>query len=335
MGIDRLTGIENLFGSDYDGDTLTGNSGNNKLDGGSGADTLRGGLGNDTYRVYTDDNIVEAGNAGIDTVETAALSFSLSAIANVERLVFTPGPGPGLKTYTGTGNGLGNTIIGYINDDKFYGLGGNDALIGGGGDDTLDGGLGADTLTGGLGNDTYVVNQSNDVATEAASQGIDTVRSTVSWTLGANVEKLVLLGTAVNGGGNSLDNMITGNGGANLIDGKVGADRLAGGLGADRFDYNAITDSTLVADSRDIITDFNANNQDRIDLSTIDANVVAAGNNVFAFIGAAAFTGLGQVRAYQAGAFTFIDVNTTGNTVADMRIVLSGNHTLDAADFVL
>jgi len=95
---------------------------------------------------------------------------------------------------------------------ELSGTSGNDSLTGTSGNDTLDGGLGADTLVGGAGDDVYVVDNVGDVVTEAASMGTDTVLSSISWTLGANLENLTLTGTAkINGSGNSLNNVIKGN----------------------------------------------------------------------------------------------------------------------------
>ncbi len=76
--------------------------------------------------------------------------------------------------------------------DILLGFGGNDDLFGSAGSDLLNGGTGLDTMRGGLGNDTYVVSQSTDKAIEFANQGIDLVRSTVTYTLGANVARTVL-----------------------------------------------------------------------------------------------------------------------------------------------
>ena len=69
-------------------------------------------------------------------------------------------------------------------------------------------------MAGGLGNDIYVVDNAGDVVSEAASAGTDTVRSSVTHTLEANVENLVLTGVAaINGTGNALNNSLTGNAG--------------------------------------------------------------------------------------------------------------------------
>ena len=56
----------------------------------------------------------------------------------------------------------------------------------------LNGGRGNDTLAGGAGNDTYWVDSTGDRITEGASAGTDTVMAAVDWTLGANLENLIL-----------------------------------------------------------------------------------------------------------------------------------------------
>ncbi|WP_165493836.1 calcium-binding protein [Azotobacter chroococcum] len=190
-------------------DTLIGNDGNDTLDGGTGADHMEGGVGNDTYRVDEDgDLVVEAARAGEDTV-LASISYVLTD--NVENLTLT-----GVDDLFGTGNDLRNTLIG------------ND------GDNLLDGGGGVDILIGGLGDDTYVVDRMNETVTEAAGEGIDTVRSAVGYTLGEHLENLELTGTAnLNGSGNALDNRITGNSGDNQLTGEAGNDWLEGGTGND------------------------------------------------------------------------------------------------------
>ncbi|MFM7548774.1 MAG: calcium-binding protein, partial [Cyanobacteriota bacterium] len=123
-------------------------------------------------------------------------------------------------------------------DNTLIGRAGDDWLAARGGNDTLNGGRGRDRLAGGDGNDTYIVDNAGDVVVEAVNAGIDTVRASVSHTLAANVEHLMLTGNrAINGTGTGLANTITGNAAANGLDGGAGVDQLTGGGGADRFGF--------------------------------------------------------------------------------------------------
>src|SRR5204862_6133142 len=115
--------------------------------------------------------------------------------------------------------------VGGAYDDTLIGSDANNDLFGRGGNDTLDGGLGADKLQGGVGNDTYYVDNSGDVIVENAGEGTDSVFSSISWTLGSNVENLTLTGTAnINATGNSAANVLSGNSGANVLSGGAGND---------------------------------------------------------------------------------------------------------------
>ncbi len=200
------------------GNVITGNSAANTLSGGTGSDTLIGGNGDDIYVVdNTGDAVAESLEEGIDHVQS---SVSYTLAANVENLTLT-----GTRTINGTGNTLANVLTG------------NSAvniLSGGSGNDRLDGKGGADKMSGGTGDDTYVVNVSTDVITESANEGIDTVESSITLTLGGSVENLTLIGTnAIHGTGNTLDNVLKGNSAANNLIGAAGDDSLDGGAGAD------------------------------------------------------------------------------------------------------
>ncbi|WP_445630825.1 beta strand repeat-containing protein [Nostoc sp. DSM 114167] len=247
-------------------DTLLGGAGNDTLDGGTGADSLNGGVGNDTYIVDSiGDTITEGLNAGTDLVKSS-VSFVLAD--NVENLTLT-----GTDAIDGTGNSLNNILIGNTGanklsggdgNDSLFGSSGNDTLLGGAGNDTLDGGLGADSLNGGAGNDIYTVDNLNDSVTEGLNAGIDLVKSSVSFVLTDNVENLTLTGTgAIDGNGNSLNNILIGNTGANKLSGgdgndslfgSSGNDSLLGGAGDDTLDGGAGIDTLNGGAGNDIYT---------------------------------------------------------------------------------
>ncbi|GLK66445.1 beta strand repeat-containing protein [Hansschlegelia plantiphila] len=136
-----------------------------------------------------------------------------------------------------TGTERDNTLRGGAGNDEIHGMGGDDAMSGGAGQDTLDGGAGADTMSGGSGDDIYYVDNAGDQVREANEQGVDTVNSSVAFSLaGQYIENLTLTGSAnIAGTGNSLDNVITGNAGNNVLDGATGADTMAGGAGNDTY----------------------------------------------------------------------------------------------------
>ena len=319
-GLDTLTNIENLLGSNFN-DSLTGNTANNTLDGGvgddtltgwSGADTMIGGLGNDSYFVeYVGDVVTENLSQGTDTV-SSRVGYRLPV--NVENLILT-----GTAAVNGAGNNLDNVITGNSAANKLNGEAGNDTLIGGSGDDTLTGWSGADTMIGGLGNDSYFVENAGDVVTENLNQGTDTVSSRLAYTLPANVENLILTGTsAVNGTGNGLANVITGNTANNQLNGGVGNDILNDGAGNDTLNGGAGNDTL----------------DGGIGTNTLTGGT---GNDVFKF------TTLGHIDTItdynvandtiQLENAVFTALTTTGTLVAGQFKI--GTQALDANDFVI
>lgn len=210
---------------------------------------------------------------------------------------------------------------------------GNDSITGTNADDTIDGGLGADTMIGGLGNDTYFLDNKGDKIVEFASQGIDIVGSTISYTLGGYVEILSLIGSEnINGTGNGLKNLIAGNNGNNVLNGgdgddklggREGADTLIGGAGADIFAFTKLTDSGTTIETRDTIKDFNRTQGDKIAL-------MFGLSNGFVFVHDAEFDG----KTAEARFFNNIlslDSNSDKNT--DFSVEFVGVTSLNTSDF--
>jgi Ca2+-binding RTX toxin-like protein len=231
-------GNDSLFG-DAGNDTLHGGEGNDTIDGGLGIDSMAGGAGDDTYAIdIATDKFSEALNSGTDTLVTP---FTTVMPANFENLTLS-----GTNNVNATGNDLGNVLAGNTGNNLLDGKGGHDSLAGGDGNDTLNGGLGNDTLAGGAGDDRFIFDGAGDEAEEAFGEGTDTLETPVNGTtLGANIENLVLTGTALTGNGNELDNLLAGNAGANTLSGGDGNDTLSGGAGADSLSGGEGNDSFL------------------------------------------------------------------------------------------
>ena len=229
--------------------------------------------------------MTENANEGNDTVQSM-ITYTLGA--NVENLTLT-----GTPAINGTGNALNNILVGNS---------GNNTLNGGSGNDRLDGGAGNDTMVGGTGDDTYVVNQIGDVVTETANQGTDTVESSITFTLGSNVENLTLRGTAnINGTGSSANNVLLGNSGNNTLDagsgddtadggdgndtltGGSGNDVLRGGNGIDSLDGGSGDDQLLGGASNDTMTGGSGADQLTGGLGT-DTLSGGSGNDLYNFL---------------------------------------------------
>lgn len=240
-----------LAGNDYansldggDGnDLLVGNGGADSLIGGRGVDTMRGGEGDDSYFVDTKaDTIVEtaSNSGGRDSIFSEGGLSRYALTSGLEDLTYL-----GNADFDATGNQAANLMVTGEGDDALDGAGGNDELhagggsdrlVGGAGNDHLNGGKGTDRMLGGTGNDGYVVDHKNDVVVEASGEGNDSVFSAISYTLGATLENLVLVGGGnFEARGNALDNDLFGNLGRNLLDGRGGVDRMEGEGGNDTY----------------------------------------------------------------------------------------------------
>ena len=319
-------GNDTLHGGNGD-DTLNGGAGNDTLDGGSGSNRLAGEQGSDIYIVSSStDRPIELANEGYDVVY-ASVNFVLGE--NFEDLILTGS----------AANAIGNNAVNHI--------------VGNGNANFIDGRGGADAMSGGAGDDIYVVDNVGDIIGERGGEGIDRVRSSVSYTLGANVENLYLTGTgATSGTGNDSANYMTGNdsantlvggggndtlvgnGGNDTLVGSAGIDLLTGGAGADKFIFSSVSDASTSGNVRDAITDFSHAQGDLIDLSKIDANGADAGEGAFKLM--SVFDGThGALIAVAQNGNWLVQGDVNGDKVADFAILVTSSSQLVAADFVM
>lgn len=255
--------------------------------------------------------------------------------------------------------GAGDDILtGGAGDDNLDGGMGRDTLYGGDGNDQLNGGQGADIMYGGNGNDRYIVDDVNDQVIEYANGGIDTVSAYVSYALSAHVENLTLAASAgaINGYGNALDNIITGNNAANRLEGGdgndqlignggndiliggagddllmggdgddiliggTGNDKLYGGAGADRFVFH-YGDAGKTGTNTTRIADFSVSQGDKIDLSEFDANPAMDGRQALTFYDVKPATPMDHsIWFVNNGSFAQLHGDVNGDGIVDFVI---------------
>ena len=245
-------GADTLYGGEGD-DSLSGGEGDDILTGDGGADTLLGGAGLDQlYGNEGDDNLDGGedddylqGDEGNDTLNGNWGNDIINAGSGDDTLIGAAGD---------------DVLIADEGDDTLMGGDGTDSLFGDRGNDYLSGGEGTDNLFGGDGNDLYIVDNEEDIIEERENEGIDTVQSSVNWTLSDHVENVVLLADALEATGNELDNRLTGNDQNNILDGAAGVDTMNGGLGDDTY---------IVDDAEDITTELEAEGNDSV-LASVD-----------------------------------------------------------------
>lgn len=325
-GMDSFSGIEGLIGG-QSSDRLTGNHLNNLLSGGLGDDTLDGGAGSSDTASYAGSEPVSVSLAAVGPQDTNGAG--VDTLIRIENLI------------GGSGN---DTLTGDAGANILSGGFGSDFLTGGNGNDTLDGGAGTDTVfyyTDGAG-----VRVSLSISGSQNTQGAGTDSlSGIENVYGSNSAD-VLIGSESNNilsGRNGNDYLIgfhgndyvSGNSGDDTLAGGLGKDLLIGGSGSDRFDFNATYETPVGAAGRDRILDFSELEGDRIDVRDIDADMLLAGDQAFAFAGGGTSASRGEIKYYQSGGNTYVIGGVDGDAAADFQIELTGLHGLDAGDFLL
>ncbi|MDP2755169.1 MAG: putative Ig domain-containing protein, partial [Nitrospirota bacterium] len=244
---------------------------------------------NVTIENVNNDSVITYGTNGIDFIITGRDNDLIYALDGIDAVY----SGEGDDTiYGGNGSDL---LLGDGGNDEIYGENGNDIIFGCNGNDILNGGTGSDAMFGGTGNDIYYVDKTGDVVMENANNGTDTVNSSITYALGNNVENLTLTGTsAINGKGNTLNNVLTGNNGINTLAGNNGNDSLKGHGGNDILTGGNGGDSYLFSrtDGKDTVTETAGLTGDTdivkmIDgISTTEPVIVKQNNDLYLFVDA-------------------------------------------------
>jgi serralysin len=312
-------GNDSLSGDDGN-DLVSGENGNDTLRGGSGTDTVSGGAGNDQV---LDDDFVNFdnydGGAGTDWIDYSAITFASGVVTIDLQAALTSVSGGNTEAITGFENARGSqggeTLVGTLAANVLSGQGGNDVIEANNGNDQLYGDAGDDTLMGGGQNDTVAGQDGRDLVRGGGENDLCNGGAERDWIEGGAGRDILI------GGGNSLVGPILG----------------------DTFDFNALSDSVNTANCDRLQAGggggafdlAGAGNGDRIDVSTIDANLTVAGNQAFIFGGG----GTGHLWVVDAGATSRVYANVDADALAEFRLdIIDGGVVAKmyaAVDFVL
>jgi Ca2+-binding RTX toxin-like protein len=361
-GADGVTdGADSIFGNGGD-DAIYGYGGNDRIKGGGGADAIYGGSGIDTaYYNDSAEGVIVSLITGQGFNGTAE-GDSLTSIENLTGSVHDD---------TLFGNNGSNVLAGVDGNDTLKGGGGADTLNGEGGNDTLIGGPGADIMDGGAGYNTadysassfaVFVSLSADTAAGGDAAG-DELNFIVHLTgsdhddvlegnSGFNVlrgengddtlEGFGGLDLLYGGWGNDTlrgmdgDDTLRGHDGHDVLHGGAGLDIIQGGSGADVFVWEDASETGVTSGTADVIHDFSRLESDELNLTAIDADVYADGDQAFTFIGTNAFSGTpGEIRYYHSGGNTYVELQTGTSVDVEGVIRLTGIHDPEANWFLL
>jgi serralysin len=117
--------------------------------------------------------------------------------------------------------------------------------------------------------------------------------------------------------GNDAANRLLGAGGDDVLNGLGGDDTLSGGAGADEFRFTALGGA-------DRITDY-VLDADYLNLSEIDADAAAPGNQAFVIVGAFTQSPGQAVLSYSlSGDITRLALDVNGDGVSDLDVLING-----------
>lgn len=310
------SGNDRLYGFAGD-DLIKAGAGDDIIEGGAGNDQLSGGTGNDIFRYNNSGN-------GMDTLKDAAAGDTLRILNTSLAGSVTDGNGSatayhqvelqysqttGLTTLSiGSDGNPGADVVIQLQgryDTTAFKLSGTDIRFMKGAASSRTDGNNTGSAQGTAKDDILTGTSGNDDLT--GSSGNDRLD------------------------GRGGDDRLDGGQGSDTLSGGNGADTLTGGDGADVFGLGEVLESTPGILNRDVITDFNPTQGDRIDLSAIDAVIYQPENQPFSFITGAFSADPGQLR-YEDG---LLQGDVQGDGSVDFEIELIGKPVLSVLDLLL
>ena len=292
------SGDDTMLGG-VENNSLAGNFGNDSMDGRSGMDTLLGGAGDDILTGGAGSDLINGG-AGHDTAVYSGAKADYSFAVTEDGLTITD-----LRAASPDGT---DVVLGV---ETFVFADGTGTAA------TLWGTKVTDRLTGGA--DALIVTDADHHAIRGYGRG-DTL------TGGAGFDTIM---------GDAGRDVLDGGLGDDVLNGGTGSDTLSGGAGADCFVFRSVSDSA--AGSEDLILDFTSG-VDAIDLSGVDADATTVGDQAFAFIGSALFSGTaGELRLTVSASLAVLRGDIDGDGTADFAIKfhLAQGSAPELADLIL
>ncbi|HEY5798326.1 MAG TPA: peroxidase family protein [Bosea sp. (in: a-proteobacteria)] len=290
-------------------DTLLGTVAADNIIGLAGDDVLIGDGGDDAISAGEGADFVDGG-AGRDAIQAGAGDDTVFAGADAD------------------------LIHGEDGADRIFGQGGNDVILAGAGNDTVVGGAGDDLIVGevGDGNDVYFGDEI-DGGSGADTLDLSAITANLTVDLGNGLLGRGSASSSQSGTDTlwSVENVATGSG-DDTITASAAVNVMEGGAGDDTFRF-------LDAQSADGDTILDFEPGDRLDVSGIDADAGAGGNQAFTLIPGQAFTASGQLmvtyETREGVDYTIVSGNVGGSLEEDFRVELKGSHNLTGANFTL